>query len=257
MSSALALSFSALFGLLAGSFLNVCIYRLPRRASIVRPRSQCPNCSRLIAWFDNIPVISWMLLGGRCRHCRARISVRYLIVELITALAAVLVVWATPPGPLLASRLVLAGVLIAGMVIDFEHQILPNIITLPGIVVGFLFSLIAPPGPTQSLIGILVGAGTLYAIAGAYYLLRRLEGMGMGDVKMLAMIGAFLGWQAVIVTLILSSFVGAAVGLVMLVTRQKGLRHELPFGTFLAAAAFVSMVAGDAILPWYLGSAGF
>jgi leader peptidase (prepilin peptidase) / N-methyltransferase len=252
MSSPFALVLALVLGLVIGSFLNVCIHRLPRRESIVRPRSRCPACGKPLEWFDNIPVASWIVLGARCRHCGAPISVRYPIVELATAAAAVVIVWLTPPGPLLVSRLILAAALIALFFIDLEHRLLPNVITVSGIVVGFLLSLFAPPGPVQSLIGIVVGGGMLLAIAGAYYVLRRLEGMGMGDVKMLAMIGAFLGWQSVIVTLILSSFLGAIAGIALLLIRGAGLRHALPFGSFLAIAAFVSMLAGDAIVPWYL-----
>lgn len=252
MSSPFALVLAAVLGLVIGSFLNVCIHRLPRRESIVRPRSRCPACGKPLEWFDNIPVASWIVLGARCRHCGAPISVRYPIVELATAAAAVVIVWLTPPGPLLVSRLILAAALIVLFFIDLEHRLLPNVVTVSGIVVGFFLSLIAPPGPVQSLIGIVVGGGMLLAIAGAYYVLRRLEGMGMGDVKMLAMIGAFLGWQPVIVTLVLSSFLGAIVGIALLLTRGAGLRHALPFGSFLAIAAFVSMLAGDAIVPWYL-----
>jgi leader peptidase (prepilin peptidase) / N-methyltransferase len=252
MSSPFVLALAAVLGLVMGSFLNVCIHRLPRRESIVRPRSRCPACGKPLEWFDNIPVIGWIVLGGRCRYCRAPISVRYPIVELASAAAAVAIVWLTPPGPLLVSRLILAAALIVLFFVDLEHRLLPNVVTVSGIVVGFLFSLIAPPGPIQSLIGIVVGGGILLAIAGAYYVLRRLEGMGMGDVKMLAMIGAFLGWQSVIVTLILSSFIGSIAGIALLLTRGAGLRHALPFGSFLAIAAFVSMLAGDVIVPWYL-----
>ena len=253
MSSPLALIAAAVGGLIVGSFLNVCIHRLPRRESVVRPRSQCPSCGKPIEWADNIPVVSWLALRGRCRQCAAPISMRYPIVELATAATAVAIVWLTPAGPLLISRLVLGAALIALFFIDLEHQILPNVITLPGILVGFLFSLIAPPGPVQSLIGIVVGGGTLTVIAGVYYLIRKVEGMGMGDVKMLAMIGAFLGWQAVILTLVLSSFLGAIIGTAMLLTRRADMRHALPFGTFLSIAALVSMLAGERIVRWYLG----
>jgi leader peptidase (prepilin peptidase)/N-methyltransferase len=165
----------------------------------------------------------------------------------------VAIVLLTPPGPLLASRLVLGAALIVLFMIDLEHQILPNVITLPGIVVGFLFSLIGPPGPVDSLAGIALGAGVLYAIATGYYLLRKEEGMGMGDVKMLAMIGAFLGWRAVLLTLVLSSFAGAVFGMVMMALKKGDMRYALPFGTFLAIAALVAMLFGDALMDWYLG----
>jgi leader peptidase (prepilin peptidase)/N-methyltransferase len=248
-----ALVLAAMLGLSVGSFLNVCIYRLPRRESLVRPPSRCPRCERPLRWFDNIPVLSWLVLGGRCRRCQAPISVQYPIIEMLTAILVVGIVAVTPPGPLLASRLVLGTVLIVLFMIDLEHQILPNAITLSGIVIGFLFSLIAPPGPLGSILGIALGAGVLYTIATGYYLLRREEGMGMGDVKMLAMIGAFLGWKAVLLTLVLSSFAGAIVGVGLLAFSRGGMRYALPFGTFLALGALVAMLAGDSILNWYLG----
>jgi leader peptidase (prepilin peptidase)/N-methyltransferase len=248
-----ALVMAAVFGLAVGSFLNVCIYRVPRGQSVVSPPSRCPKCKKDLAWYDNIPVVSWLALRGRCRNCGEPISIQYPIVELVTAVVALLVVWATPPGWLLASRLVLGALLIVLFVIDLELQILPNAITLPGIAAGFLFSLAAPPGPIASLAGIALGAGILYGIAAAYYAVRKEEGMGMGDVKMLAMIGAFLGWRAVLLTLILASFAGALTGLALMSSKREGLRYALPFGTFLALGALAAMLAGDAILDWYLG----
>jgi leader peptidase (prepilin peptidase)/N-methyltransferase len=242
---------AALLGLCVGSFLNVVIYRLPRGQSLASPPSRCPKCGKRLSWFDNIPVLSWLVLRARCRQCGEPISIQYPIVEIITAAAAVVVVLATPPSVLVLSRLVLTGILIALFVIDLELQILPNAITLPGIVVGFLFSLVAPPGPIASALGILLGAGVLYGIAAAYYVVRREEGMGMGDVKMLAMIGAFLGWQLVLLTLVLSSFVGAVVGVALMTAKKEGLKYALPFGTFLALAAFVAMLFGQPILNWY------
>ena len=253
MSSPFVLISAAVFGSIIGSFLNVCIHRLPRHESIVRPRSRCPACGSPLKWLDNIPVVSWLALGARCRECQEPISVRYPMVEILAAVTAVAIVWSTPPSALLISRLVLAALLIVLLFIDFEHHILPNVITIPGIVIGFGFSLIAPPGPVQSLLGMLVGALTLIVVGGSYYLVRRVEGLGMGDVKMLAMIGAFLGWQAVILTLVLSSFLGAIIGIALLVTRQADMGHALPFGTFLAIAALVSMLAGDGIIRWYFG----
>jgi leader peptidase (prepilin peptidase) / N-methyltransferase len=174
-------------------------------------------------------------------------------VELTTGVLWVLVALVTPPDALLASRLVLATALVVLFMIDLEHQILPNVITLPGIVVGFLFSLIAPPGPVASLIGIAVGAGILYAIAAGYFMIRGEEGMGMGDVKMLAMLGAFLGWRAVLLTLVLSSFAGAVIGVLLMVSSRGNMRYALPFGTFLAIAAMIAMLTGEPLIDWYLG----
>ena len=240
-----------LFGLCFGSFLNVVIFRLPLGQSLNHPPSRCMKCGYALRWRDNIPILSWALLGGKCRKCRTRISMQYPIVELVTALLFVLVVWLTPPGPLVFSRLMLVCILVALFGIDLEHQILPNTITLPGMAIGLIFSFIAPPGWQSSLTGILLGAGVLYGIAAAYYLVRREEGLGMGDVKMLAMIGAFLGWKAVLVTLVLSSFSGALLGIALIAAQRGGMRLALPFGTFLALGALAAMFAGDPLIAWY------
>ena len=242
---------AGLFGLCVGSFLNVVIYRLPLGQSLATPPSRCRKCGYSLRWFDNIPLLSWVLLRGRCRKCGVNVSWQYPVVELVTGALFVLVVWLTPPGPLLASRLLLVCILIALFGIDLEHQILPNVITLPGIAIGVLLSLIAPPGWKDSLIGVLLGGGILYAIAGAYYLWRREEGMGMGDVKMLAMLGAFLGWKAVLVTVILASFAGAFVGLAMMAVQRGSMKYALPFGTFLAIGAVVAMFVGEPLVAWY------
>ena len=244
---------AALFGLVVGSFLNVVIYRLPLGQSLVSPPSRCRKCGYSLRWFDNIPVLSWLVLRGRCRKCGVSVSMQYPLVELITGALFVLVVWFTPVGPLLASRLLLVCILIALFGIDLEHQILPNSITLPGIVIGLLLSLVAPPGIRDALIGVVLGGGVLYAIAGAYYLWRREEGMGMGDVKMLAMIGAFLGWQAVLVTLVLASVSGTFIGLAMMAFQRGGMKYALPFGTFLAPGALAAMFVGTPLVTWYSG----
>ena len=244
---------AGLFGLLIGSFLNVVIYRLPRGQSLVTPPSTCPGCGSRIRPIDNIPVLSWILLGGKCHRCGAPISIQYPIVELATGLLFLLVAWLTPAGPLLVARLLFVVILVVLFGIDLHHQILPNVITLPGIAIGFLFSLVTPPGWMNSLIGIALGGGILYAIAAAYYAVRREEGLGMGDVKMLAMIGAFLGWKAVLVTLILSSFAGALVGIGIIALSRGSMRLALPFGTFLAVGAIAAMIVGEPLVSWYSG----
>jgi leader peptidase (prepilin peptidase)/N-methyltransferase len=244
---------TGLFGLLIGSFLNVVIYRLPRGQSLVTPPSTCPGCGSRIRPIDNIPVLSWILLGGKCHKCGAPISIQYPIVELATGLLFLLVAWLTPAGPLLVARLLFVVILVVLFGIDLHHQILPNVITLPGIAIGFLFSLVTPPGWMNSLIGIALGGGVLYAIAAAYYAVRREEGLGMGDVKMLAMIGAFLGWKAVLVTLILSSFAGALVGIGIIALSRGSMRLALPFGTFLAVGAIAAMIVGEPLVAWYSG----
>jgi leader peptidase (prepilin peptidase)/N-methyltransferase len=179
--------------------------------------------------------------------------VQYPIVEATTAALFVIVALATPVGPLLAARLILVCVLVVLFAIDLEHQILPNSITLPGIVVGFAFALLGPPGWRASLAGIVLGGGVLYAVAAGYYLVRREEGLGMGDVKMLAMIGAFLGWKAVLLTLVLASFSGALIGVTLILVQRGTMKYALPFGTFLALGALVAMLAGQPIIDWYAG----
>jgi leader peptidase (prepilin peptidase)/N-methyltransferase len=253
MPSTSLLVLAGVLGLAIGSFLNVCIYRLPLGQSVLSPPSTCPSCRTRLRWIDNIPVVSWVLLGGKCHHCRAPISIQYPIVELVTGVLFVLVTWLTPMGPLLAARLTLVVILIVLFGIDLHHQILPNAITLPGIVIGFLFSLAGPPGWIDGLLGLLLGGGVLYAIAWAYYAVRHEEGLGMGDVKMLAMIGAFLGWKAVLVTLILSSFAGALVGVGIIAFSRGGMRLALPFGTFLSLGALAAMLVGEPLVSWYAG----
>ena len=244
---------AGLFGLLVGSFLNVCIFRLPRGTSIVWPASACGSCKRELRWFENIPIVSWVVLGAKCARCKAPISLQYPLVEAITAGLFVLVAATTPAGPQLAARLLFVCALIVLFGIDLEHQILPNSITLPGTVIGVLFSLIGPPGWRASLLGVLLGGGVLYAIAWGYYAVRREEGLGMGDVKMLGMIGAFLGWQAVLLTLVLASLSGAVIGVAMISLQRGSMKYALPFGTFLAIGALVAMFTGQPIIDWYVG----
>jgi len=251
MPLAVVLAFAVL-GLMFGSFLNVCIYRIPRRESLNWPPSHCTACQRPLAWFENVPVVAWLALRGRCRTCGAPISPIYPIVELTTAAVFAGAVIAYGLTPLLAVRLAFACALIVLFVIDLQQGILPNVITLPGIVAGFVASLFLPPGWLSSLIGILAGGGVLFAIAEVYYRTRGVEGLGMGDVKMLAMIGAFLGWPLMLLTLVLASFAGSVVGVGLLASRRGGLQAALPFGTFLALGAIVAAVAGDSILAWYL-----
>jgi leader peptidase (prepilin peptidase)/N-methyltransferase len=250
---AFALAAAAAFGAIVGSFLNVCIYRLPLGKSIVWPASACPHCARELSWYENIPVVSYLALRARCRTCGGRISARYPFVEALTAAMFALAWWYYGPGPLLASRLVFGCALIVLFAIDLEHQLLPNAITLPGIIVGFLFSVFTDPGWAASLIGILAGGGVLWLIAETYYRIRHEEGLGMGDVKMLAMVGAFLGWQLTLLTLMLASLSGTIIGLLLIVTKRGGMKYALPFGTFLALGAAAAATVGPAVLHWYLG----
>jgi leader peptidase (prepilin peptidase) / N-methyltransferase len=242
---------AAAFGAVIGSFLNVCIYRLPRGKSIVRPSSACPNCGHQLAWYENVPIASFLALSGRCRSCRSRIAIRYPIVELLTAVMFAAAWSYYGPSVLLVARLVFGCSLIVLFAIDLEHHLLPNVITLSGIVVGFAFSFLADPGWKASLLGILVGGGSLLLIAEAYYLIRHEEGLGMGDVKMLAMIGAFIGWKLTLVTLVMASFAGSAIGIALIVSRRGGLKYALPFGTFLALGAAAAATVGPGLLDWY------
>ena len=249
----LGVTLATVAGLCVGSFLNVCIYRLPLRQSLMYPRSRCTSCGRQLSWLDNIPVLSWAALRGRCRTCRAPVSVMYPIVEIVTAAVFVsgyLLYGVTALG---AVRIVFACALIVLFVIDLQHRILPNVITLPGIVIGFACSFFLPPGWRDSLIGIAIGGGTLFLIAEAYYRLRNVEGLGMGDVKLLGMIGAFLGWKLVLLTLIVASFAGSLVGVALIASGRGNMKLALPFGTFLAVGAVFAATWGDPIVEWYVG----
>ena len=244
----------AAFGLIVGSFLNVCIYRLPLRLSIVWPGSRCTSCGRALRWYENIPVLSYLALGARCRTCGARISIVYPVVELFTTIIFLAMFTRFGLQPLLAVRLVFGCAMIVLLFIDLRHRILPNAITLPGIIVGitagFLFP--PPPGWVDSLIGAAAGAGVLFAIGEVYLRVRHEEGLGMGDVKMLGMIGAFLGWKLMLLTLVLASFSGTIVGVFVMMAKKESLKYALPFGTFLAVGAMVAAAAGDPLVAWYL-----
>lgn len=239
-------------GAIVGSFLNVCIYRLPLDRSIVWPASACPRCGRELSWYENIPVISYLALRGRCRTCAAPIGIRYPTVEALTALMFAFAWWYFAPGALLASRLVFGCLLIVLFAIDLEHQLLPHRITLTGIGVGFGFSLITQPGWDASLLGTVVGGGTLYGVAAAWEWLRHREGLGGGDPPMLAMIGAFLGWKMTLVTLMMASLIGSVIGLGLIAMRRGSLASRLPFGCFLALGAAAAATVGPALLDWYL-----
>ena len=247
------LAIVAFLGLAIGSFLNVVIHRVPRGESLVSPGSRCPACGHALRAADNVPVVSYLLLLGRCRQCRASISGRYPLVELATGTLFVLYYFVFGWTALLAVRLLFAAAMVALFVIDLEHRLLPDRITLPGMVTGLLASLLLPPGIRDALIGTLAGGGVLWAIGEAYYRYSGEEGMGGGDVKMLAMIGAFLGWQLVLVTLVFSSIAGAVTGVIVLAARRGSMKYALPYGTFLAIAAIVSSLYGDQIVGWYAG----
>jgi leader peptidase (prepilin peptidase) / N-methyltransferase len=248
----LQLTILVVLGLTVGSFLNVCIHRIPRGQSLVYPGSRCPHCGYALRWYDNVPVLGYLALLGRCRKCHARISARYPLVELVTLALFVVHGMAFGWSALLVPRLLFACMLVVLFAIDLEHQLLPNVITLPGIVIGLIASAVLPPGFIDAIIGVLVGGGVLWLIGEAYYRYSGHEGLGGGDVKMLAMIGAFLGWKLVLVTLVLSSFAGSIIGLGVIVMKRGGMKYALPYGTFLALGALVASLVGERIVNWYV-----
>jgi leader peptidase (prepilin peptidase) / N-methyltransferase len=242
----------ALLGLCVGSFLNVCIHRLPLKQSVVHPRSRCPKCGYMLRWYDNMPVLSYAMLRARCRSCGAPISLQYPLIEVITAIVFVAHWYVFGATVMLPLRLLFACALIVLFMIDLEHQILPDVITLPGIVLGVALSLVLPPGLVESLLGVVVGGGLLWGIAELWYRLRKVEAMGFGDVKMLAMVGAWLGLKMVVLTFVLSSMMGGLVGIVLIASRRADMATKVPFGTMLAVGALIASLYGGPLLAWYL-----
>ena len=236
-------------GLVIGSFLNVCIVRLPEHRSIWRPGSSCPACGAAIGWRDNIPVLSYLALRGRCRACGERISWRYPLVEIVTSSLFVLTYlrfgWSTE----LPVALVLISALIVITGIDLTHQIIPDVVTLPGIVLGFLANLLAHHvGWTESLLGILVGGGTFFVVIRASN-----GGMGGGDMKLGAMLGAFLGWKIALMSILIAVLAGGTLAVVLLVLKIRGRKDPVPFGPFLALGGSAGLFWGERLLAWYLG----
>jgi len=245
--------FAFLLGAVIGSFLNVCIYRIPAGVSIVSPASRCPNCGAEIRWYQNVPILSWLGLGGRCARCKVSISIRYPLVETLTGLLFIVVLYrfglssATPVYFLFASALVVITF------IDLDHQIIPDVISLPGIIVGFLCSFAVPwLSWSDSLLGILLGGGSLWLVAVVYELLTKKEGMGGGDIKLLAMLGAFLGWKAILPIIFISSLVGSLVGVPLILVKKADSKLAIPFGPFLALGALIYLFWGPQLISWYL-----
>ena len=255
-----------LFGLLIGSFLNVCIHRWPRGRSVVRPRSHCVRCRKMIAWHDNIPVVSYLMLGGKCRHCGRRISIRYPIVELLTGALWLYFVWTFGPTLLALKLCVFSAIVVALIFTDLEKRILPDELTLGGTLVGLAFAPFVPITDEasqgllwlagleprgwalsllQSAIGAAVPAFFLWGGGWIYLKIRRREGLGFGDVKLMVMIGAFLGLQATLGTLLLGSIAGSILSLFYIwITKKDASSYQLPFGTFLGAASLAIAIAG-------------
>ena len=265
---------AGLFGLLIGSFLNVCIYRWPRDLSVVSPRSHCPECDKGIAWFDNVPVLSYVLLRGKCRNCSAVIPWRYPAVEILTALLFAFLVWRFGMTLNAVRYCVLCAMLITLAFADAETRILPDEFTLGGLVVGVVFAAFVPvPDSTfralaglsgftqlswrtaslgEAALGVILPAGSLWFGGWLFQKIRHKDGLGFGDVKMMAMVGAFLGVRGTLLTLILGSLLGSVIGIIYIkATKQDMGSYELPFGTFLAAAAVGVALVGGPVIDWY------
>ncbi|MCP4655924.1 MAG: prepilin peptidase [bacterium] len=242
-----------LLGLVVGSYLNVVIYRLPRRISTILPRSRCPRCRTAIRPWDNIPVVSFLILRGRCRHCRATISWRYPLIEALTGLAFIACFKHFDVAFDVVTAVALCAAMIVLAMIDLEHYLLPDAITLPGIVLGLaLQPWLSWSTFKDAALGAALGAGFLYALTWVYYRWRKVHGLGLGDVKMLAMVGAFLGWQGVIATLFIGSLSGSVVGVGMMLRGRMHLQSKLPFGVFLALGAVLTLFFGRQLVDAYL-----
>ena len=256
MINVLFVSLVFMFGMCIGSFLNVCIYRLPSSTSIINPsRSFCPQCNSAIQFYDNIPVLSYLWLKGRCRNCKAPISTRYPLVELMTGILAIAI--------LFKFHLTLEGViyfvftssLLVITFIDIDHKIIPDIISLPGIPIGLAASFVLPAMTFKSsLLGLLAGGGSLLLVAWTYSLITRKEGMGGGDIKLLGMIGTFIGWKGVIFTIFAASLTGTLVGMIVMLLKGKNLKFAIPFGPFLSIGAMSYVFFGEKVIFWYFQS---
>ena len=240
-------------GAIIGSFLNVCIHRLPQDKSVVSPPSHCPYCGTPIRFYDNIPLVSFILLRGRCRGCKARISLRYPLVELLTGLFSVILLHRYGISPLYLIYFAFFTSLTVVSFIDLSHKIIPDVVSLPGIVIGLAVSGLHPQlALKDSLIGVLLGGGTLYLVASGYYWIAKREGMGGGDIKLLAMIGAFIGWKGVLFTILCSSLLGAVVGgALMLISSAVDSKYAVPFGPFLSLGAIIYVLWGGSLINWY------
>ena len=270
----MVLLFTVLIGLAVGSFLNVCISRIPLEESVVSPRSRCPQCKKPIANRDNIPILSYVLLGGRCRNCKKKISIRYPFIEGLTAVVAGLLYLKFDIGVEWVVYFLFCAALIALAFIDADHRILPDVITLNGLWIGLAISVflwlpgplvarllqaagVGAPGPrlvsiTSSLIGAAVGGGLLWFVREAYFRVRGVEGMGFGDVKMMAMVGAFIGTALTLFTILIGSILGSLIGLTLMRFAGKDREYELPFGTFLSMGAILAVLYGNELITLYL-----
>ena len=251
----IALLFGFIFGTIVGSFLNVCIHRLPQESSIILPSSHCPHCKTPIRFYDNIPLISFALLRGKCRACHAPISWRYPLVEFLMGLFSLILLWKYGISVLYLIYFAFFASLTLVSFIDLPHRIIPDVISLPGILVGLVISLLHPQlFFKDSLIGVLLGGGSLYLVASVYHVVTKREGMGGGDIKLLAMIGAFIGWKGVLFTILCSSLIGSIVGvMLMLISSKADSKYAVPFGPFLSLGAIIYVLIGEALINWYVG----
>lgn len=250
--------FVFVFGMIVGSFLNVCICRIPKNESIVSPPSHCPLCSYQIRWYDNIPVLSYLILRGKCRGCGTHISLQYPLVELLNGILALFLFLRFGPTLVFAALFLFCSALVVITFIDIEHQIIPDEISLSGIIAGFVLSFFLQ-GHTwlNSLLGILLGGGSLLLVAYTYQRLTGKEGMGGGDIKLLAMMGAFLGWKSVPFIIFTSSLAGSLIGVSIMLFQKKDSKLAIPFGPYLAFGAVLYIFCGKALIRWYLGLSGF
>lgn len=249
----IVVALAALFGLLIGSFLNVCIVRLPEEESVVAPRSHCRSCGIMVAWHDNIPVLSWIVLGGRCRSCGERIPARYMLVEVLTALLFAAVAAQGLPAAETAFQFALVSAMVVVTFIDIDHFLILDVITYPAIAVSPLVAwAVGHVSVADSVLGIVVGGGMLWAFAWTYERIRGHEGLGFGDVKLLAMIGGLQGWEATLFSLLVGAVVGSAVGLALIVARRGRMDMAVPFGPFLAFGSLLYMFDGPGLIVLYL-----
>lgn len=249
--------FAFIFGAVVGSFLNVCIYRLPKEESVVFPPSHCPDCGYRIRWYDNVPIVSYLVLKGKCRSCSAPISPQYPIVEAINALLTLFLFMRFGLSRAFLVLFLFCSAMVVVTFIDLEHQIIPDAISLPGIVAGFVFSFFIPQlGWKTSLIGMLAGGGSLYLVAFLYHLFTGKEGMGGGDIKLLAMMGAFFGWKSIPFIIFVSSLAGSIIGVTVMLIQKKDAKLAIPFGPFLVFGAILYIFYGRQMIQWYLNIGG-
>jgi leader peptidase (prepilin peptidase)/N-methyltransferase len=244
--------------MVVGSFLNVCICRIPKGESVVSPPSHCPQCNYCIRWYDNIPVISYLLLLGKCRRCGVRISIQYPLIELLNGFLTLALFLRFGPTLVFLEWFLFCSALIVTTFIDIAHQIIPDEISLPGIVIGFIFSFFLEGNFwLNSLLGILLGGGSLLLVAYSYQLLTGKEGMGGGDIKLLAMMGAFLGWKSIPFIIFSSSLLGSLIGITIMLVQKKNSKLAIPFGPYLAFGAVLYIFYGRQIIHWYLNMGSF